>query len=71
MAEVLVVDDDPDIRMLVAFALEDSGYTVRQAPDGEAALVAVEQVSERRSLLCDGGHWATPFPIVDTIYNCR
>ncbi len=43
MAEVLVVDDDPDIRMLVAFALEDSGYAVRQAPDGDAALDAVEQ----------------------------
>ncbi|HVF32854.1 MAG TPA: response regulator transcription factor [Acidimicrobiales bacterium] len=42
MAEVLVVDDDPDIRMLVAFALEDSGYTVRQASDGEAALGALE-----------------------------
>lgn len=42
MAEVLVVDDDPDIRMLVAFALEDSGYTVRQASDGEAALTALE-----------------------------
>jgi DNA-binding response OmpR family regulator len=43
MAEVLVVDDDPDIRMLVAFALEDSGYTVRQADHGEAGLVALEQ----------------------------
>lgn len=42
MAEVLVVDDDPDIRMLVAFALEDSGYTVRQASDGAEALVALE-----------------------------
>ena len=42
MAEVLVVDDDPDIRMLVAFALEDSGYAVRQACDGEAALAALE-----------------------------
>ena len=42
MAEVLVVDDDPDIRMLVAFALEDSGYSVRQASDGEKALAALE-----------------------------
>jgi DNA-binding response OmpR family regulator len=42
MAEVLVVDDDPDIRMLVAFALEDSGYTVRQASDGEQALAALD-----------------------------
>jgi DNA-binding response OmpR family regulator len=43
MAEVLVVDDDPDIRMLVAFALEDSGYQVREADHGEAGLVALEQ----------------------------
>ena len=43
MAEVLVVDDDPDIRMLVAFALEDSGYAVRQAEHGEAGLRALEQ----------------------------
>jgi DNA-binding response OmpR family regulator len=42
MAEVLVVDDDPDIRMLVAFALEDSGFTVRQAADGAQALAALE-----------------------------
>ena len=41
MPEVLVVDDDPDIRMLVAFALEDSGYAVRQAEDGAAALAAL------------------------------
>jgi DNA-binding response OmpR family regulator len=43
MAEVLVVDDDPDIRMLVAFALEDSGYTVRQADCGDAGVAALEQ----------------------------
>ena len=43
MAEVLVVDDDPDIRMLVTFALEDSGYTVRQAADGALALAALEE----------------------------
>jgi DNA-binding response OmpR family regulator len=43
MAEVLVVDDDPDIRMLIAFALEDSGYSVRQASDGADALAALEQ----------------------------
>ena len=43
MPEVLVVDDDPDIRMLVAFALEDSGYTVRQATDGATALAALAQ----------------------------
>src|SRR6476646_5436329 len=52
MAEVLVVDDDPDIRMLVAFALEDSGYTVRQAGDGEAALTALEAKAPD-AMVCD------------------
>ncbi len=41
MPEVLVVDDDPDIRMLVVFALEDSGFAVRQADDGASALAAL------------------------------
>jgi DNA-binding response OmpR family regulator len=52
MAEVLVVDDDPDIRMLVAFALEDSGYSVRQAGDGEQALAALEQKAPD-AMVCD------------------
>ena len=42
MAEVLVVDDDPDIRMLVAFALENAGMTVRMADDGADALAAID-----------------------------
>ena len=42
MPEVLVVDDDPDIRMLVAFALEDAGMTVRQAKDGADALASID-----------------------------
>ena len=43
MAQVLVVDDDPDIRLLVTFALEDAGHTVRQAADGNAALLAMQE----------------------------
>ena len=35
---VLVVDDDPNIRTSLRFALEDEGYDVTEAPDGEAAL---------------------------------
>jgi len=35
---VLVVDDEPDIRDLVAFHLERAGYTVLRASDGEQAL---------------------------------
>jgi DNA-binding response OmpR family regulator len=43
MAEVLVVDDDPDIRNMLVFALEDAGFRVREAEDGEAALTALEE----------------------------
>jgi CheY-like chemotaxis protein len=42
---VIVVDDEPDIRYLLRFALEEAGYGVVEAAHGEAAL---EQV--RRSL---------------------
>ncbi|MGI8794784.1 MAG: response regulator transcription factor [Acidimicrobiales bacterium] len=42
MADVLVVEDDPDIRLLVTVALEDAGHTVRQATDGASALLAIE-----------------------------
>jgi two-component system nitrogen regulation response regulator NtrX len=40
--EVLVVDDEADIRELVAGVLEDEGYTVRTAADSTSALDAVE-----------------------------
>lgn len=36
--EVLVVDDDADIRDTVRLALEDVGYIVYEAPDGRPAL---------------------------------
>src|SRR5688500_12132471 len=39
---VLVVDDEPDKRLLLAFALENEGYTVFTADDGVAGLQAVE-----------------------------
>ena len=35
---VLVVDDDPNIRTSLRFALEDEGYVVDEAGSGEAAL---------------------------------
>jgi two-component system OmpR family response regulator len=43
VAEVLVVDDDPDIRGMLAFTLMDSGYEVRQAADGNAAIAAMAE----------------------------
>ncbi len=40
--EVLVVDDEADIRELVAGVLEDEGYSVRTAADSDSALEAIE-----------------------------
>ena len=41
-ADVLVVDDEADIRELVAAILSDEGYAVRTANDSESALAAVK-----------------------------
>ncbi len=41
MTAVLVVDDDADIRDLVAFKLAQAGYEVDRAADGAGALAAV------------------------------
>ena len=37
---ILVVDDDPDIRLLIRSLLERAGYEVQEAEDGKAALRA-------------------------------
>ena len=39
--DVLIVDDEPDIRELVAGILSDEGYSVRTAGDSEEALAAI------------------------------
>lgn len=39
---ILVVDDDPDIRMVLRTNLEEEGFTVREADGGEAAITEVE-----------------------------
>jgi CheY-like chemotaxis protein len=38
MARILVVDDDPDVRGFIVASLEELGYEVAVAADGEAAL---------------------------------
>jgi CheY-like chemotaxis protein len=37
-APILVVDDDPEIRQMIQWALEDEGWTVETAADGRQAL---------------------------------
>ncbi|MGH6946284.1 MAG: sigma-54-dependent transcriptional regulator [Kiloniellales bacterium] len=47
--EILIVDDEADIRMLMAGILRDEGYETREAADGPAALDAL--ASRRPSLV--------------------
>src|SRR5210317_1189055 len=42
-AQILVVDDEPDIRQLVQEILVDEGYSVQVAKDGESALMVYAQ----------------------------
>ena len=41
--EILVVDDEPGVRMVIAQILAAAGYAVREAESGAEALVALEQ----------------------------
>ena len=42
MADVLVVDDDADIRAILVFTLEDAGFQVREAADGAEAVAVLK-----------------------------
>ncbi|MFW5451525.1 MAG: sigma-54-dependent transcriptional regulator [Methylophagaceae bacterium] len=48
---VLVVDDEPDIRDIIKDILEDEGYQVATASDGESARASVEQKRPQLILL--------------------
>lgn len=50
---VLVVDDDEAIRDTLAFALEDEGYDIRTACDGEQALEILRAWREPAVVLLD------------------
>ena len=54
-AVVLVVEDEPDLRMVVADLLEDIGYTVLTADDGAAGLEIVNSQSRIDLLISDVG----------------
>lgn len=43
MTAALIVDDDPDVRALLAFALNDEGFDTREAADGASALEALDE----------------------------
>lgn len=50
---VLVVDDDHAIRDTLRLVLEEEGYAVTDAPDGEAALDTLRSTSEPQVVLLD------------------
>ena len=52
---VLVIDDDPTIRMLVAEVLAEAGYAVIEAPDGAAGLKVLESNARIDLLITDVG----------------
>ena len=51
--EVLVVDDDPDIRHALRFLLEGEEYTVHEAADGQQALERLRTSPRRLVVLLD------------------
>ncbi|MES2497616.1 MAG: PAS domain-containing protein [Pseudomonadota bacterium] len=54
-ATVLVVDDEPTVRMLVTDVLEDLGYTVIEADDGAAGLTILQSEQRIDLLVSDVG----------------
>ena len=41
-ADILIIDDEQDIRLLIQGILEDEGFKTRQAANSQEALAAVE-----------------------------
>lgn len=53
MTHVLVIDDDQDIRHSLRFLLQDAGFEVLEAGDGETALEALRASPDRLVALVD------------------
>lgn len=51
--QVLIVEDDNEIRATLAFLLRDAGYTVHEASDGKPALERLRRSRERLVVLLD------------------
>jgi CheY-like chemotaxis protein len=48
---VLIVDDDPRLRMITVEAVEDAGFGTLQAADADEAVALLEAIVLRRSAL--------------------
>ncbi len=49
--DILIVDDEQDIRDLVAGILSDEGFTVRTAADADSALASLRGRSKGTSMM--------------------
>lgn len=65
MPLIYIVDDEPNIRRLVAFGLKDSGFDSREFPDGTQLLTAVRRRAPDAIVL----DWMMPDP--DGLEVCR
>jgi two-component system chemotaxis response regulator CheY len=50
-ARILIVDDDESIRQIVRICLSDEGYEVFEAPNGQAALLTLAELTPDLILL--------------------
>jgi CheY-like chemotaxis protein len=51
--KLMIVDDDPEVRIIVAEFLEDFGYQVLQAEGGNQALDLLGQTTDLRMIITD------------------
>ena len=51
MGKILVVDDDPDVRMALAITLEEAGHDIEEASDGLEVLDLVRKINPDAILL--------------------
>jgi CheY-like chemotaxis protein len=52
-AKLMIVDDDPEVRIIVAEFLQDFGYQVIQASSGAEALNLLAQTADLRMIITD------------------
>lgn len=60
VAPILVVEDEPLVRLAMVEALEDGGYRVLQATDGHVAIHEIDRADQLRGLVTDIRMGATP-----------
>ena len=51
MGKILVVDDDPDVRMALAVTLQEAGHDIEEASDGVEVLGMAREISPDAILL--------------------